>query len=241
MTPGRTPWWFSGDETGDRPAEAAAESSPSPPPEDMAPPDSEAPDDVAPDDVAPDEDVAPDGTEAPASSAVDWLGMLSGAPRGMDWATERVMAPHAEHVDPNDHPQCVICRTMVVIGDRLTFDEGPEEAAADDSTTPAAPPMPAAEPLVAEPAADAPGAAEAYLDEGYEPPAPPPIPRPSDAIGHFSWAAVVAGPLLVITANLLAWDRWMSGLGVVITVGGFVSLVARMKDERDDDDNGAVV
>ena len=102
-------------------------------------------------------------------------------------------------------------------------------------------PMPAAEPLVAEPAADAPGAAEAYLDEGYQPPAPPPIPRPSDAIGHFSWAAVVAGPLLVITANLLAWDRWMSGLGVVITVGGFVSLVARMKDERDDDDNGAVV
>ena len=142
MTPGRTPWWFSGDETGDRPAEAAAESSPSPPPEDMAPPDSEAPDDVAPDDVAPDEDVAPDGTEAPASSAVDWLGMLSGAQRVMDWATERVMAPHAEHVDPNDHPQCVICRTMVVIGDRLTFDEGPEEAAADDSTTPAAPPMP---------------------------------------------------------------------------------------------------
>jgi hypothetical protein len=52
---------------------------------------------------------------------------------------------------------------------------------------------------------------------------------------------VLGGPVLVIVANVLGWDRWMSGLGVVITVGGFAALVARMKDREDDDDNGAVV
>jgi len=78
-------------------------------------------------------------------------------------------------------------------------------------------------------------------DEGYEPPAPPPIPRPEDAVGRFSWAALLGGPVVVIVANVLGWDRWLAGLGVVLTIGGFVSLVARMKDREDDGDNGAVV
>jgi hypothetical protein len=78
-------------------------------------------------------------------------------------------------------------------------------------------------------------------DGGYEPPAPPPIPRPEDAVGRFSWAALFGGPVVVIAANVLGWDRWLAGLGVVITIGGFVSLVARMKDREDDGDNGAVV
>ena len=79
-------------------------------------------------------------------------------------------------------------------------------------------------------------------DEGFEPPHPPPLPRPADTVARFTWAAVLGGPVLVLTANLLGWDRWMSGLGVAITVGGFVALVARMKDEREDDGNdGAVV
>ena len=78
------------------------------------------------------------------------------------------------------------------------------------------------------------------VDEGYQPPHPPPIPRPSDARSRASWAALLAGPVLVVVANLLNWDRWMSGLGVVITVGGFAALIARM-DDRDDDDDGAVV
>jgi hypothetical protein len=78
-------------------------------------------------------------------------------------------------------------------------------------------------------------------EAGYEPPHPPPLPRPADTVGRFAWAAVLGGPVLVIVANVLGWDRWMSGLGVVITVGGFAALVARMKDREDDDDNGAVV
>jgi hypothetical protein len=77
--------------------------------------------------------------------------------------------------------------------------------------------------------------------DGYEPPLPPPLPRPADSISRFSWAAVVGGPLIVILTNLLEWDDWLAGMGVVLTVGGFVSLVARMKDREDDGDDGAVV
>ncbi len=78
-------------------------------------------------------------------------------------------------------------------------------------------------------------------EPGFEPPHPPPLPRPADTVGRFAWAAVGGGPALVLVSNLLGWDRWMSGLGVAITVGGFVALIARMKDERDDDNDGAVV
>ena len=77
-------------------------------------------------------------------------------------------------------------------------------------------------------------------DEGYEPPHPPPIPRPADAVGRFAWAGVLGGPVVVVASNLLGWDDWLAGLGVVATIGGFVALIARMKD-RDGDDDGAVV
>lgn len=78
-------------------------------------------------------------------------------------------------------------------------------------------------------------------DEGYQPPHPPPIPRPADTVGRFSWAAVIGGPIVVVATNMLGWDRWLAGLGVAMTIGGFVSLVARMKDRDDESDNGAVV
>ena len=77
--------------------------------------------------------------------------------------------------------------------------------------------------------------------EGYQPPAPPPLPRPADTASRFAWAALGAGPVLVIAANLLGWDRWLAGLGVVLTIGGFAGLVARMKDRDDDGNDGAVV
>jgi hypothetical protein len=79
-------------------------------------------------------------------------------------------------------------------------------------------------------------------DVGFEPPHPPPLPRPKDTAGRFAWAAVTAGPVLVLATNLLSWDSWLSGLGVALTVGGFAALIARMNDEREDDgDHGAVV
>jgi hypothetical protein len=99
------------------------------------------------------------------------------------------------------------------------------------------PPTPPATAAAAEPVA---AVTEEDEDEGYVPPHPPPIPRPADAIGRFSWAAVIVGPLLVLATTLLEWDRWMADLGVILSVGGFVSLIWRMND-RDEDDDGAVV
>ncbi len=111
---------------------------------------------------------------------------------------------------------------------RGEIDLGPQFPASSSTL----PPEPVAEPEEPDPLDE--------LDVGYEPPHPPPIPAPADAIGRFSWAAVIGGPLLVLLVTLLNWDRWMANIGVAVTVAGFVSLVWRMKD-RDDDDDGAVV
>jgi len=83
----------------------------------------------------------------------------------------------------------------------------------------------------------------AYEDdeEGYEPPHPPPLPRPADTLGRFAWSDVIGGPVLIVVSNVLNWDTWLAGFGIVATVGGFAVLVARMKDREDDGGNGAVV
>ena len=78
-------------------------------------------------------------------------------------------------------------------------------------------------------------------DVGFEPPQPPPIPRPADTVARFAWAAVIGGPVLLVATNALGWDDWLAGLGLVATIGGFVALIARMKDREDDGGNGAVV
>ncbi|MDI1288986.1 MAG: hypothetical protein PSX37_03420, partial [bacterium] len=44
----------------------------------------------------------PDGPSLPN---LDWSSLASGAQRLVDWATDKVMAPHAEHSDPREHPQ----------------------------------------------------------------------------------------------------------------------------------------
>lgn len=79
-----------------------------------------------------------------------------------------------------------------------------------------------------------------FLDEGYVPPEPPPLPRPRDAVARFSWVAALGGPVVIFATTLLGWDSWITGAAVVASVAGFGSLIARMND-RDDDDNGAVV
>ena len=43
--------------------------------------------------------------------------MLSGAQRMVTWATEAIIAPHAEHSDPTEHPQCLMCRGSLILGD----------------------------------------------------------------------------------------------------------------------------
>ncbi|MDQ1671268.1 MAG: hypothetical protein QOE40_3329 [Actinomycetota bacterium] len=82
-------------------------------------------------------------------------------------------------------------------------------------------------------------------DDHFEPPPPPPIPLP-DVVGRFAWAAVLGGPLFLVVATLLDLEvsGWAGFLALTAFVGGFVTLVARMKDRPPEDlggDDGAVV
>ncbi|QOV38898.1 hypothetical protein IM697_11250 [Streptomyces ferrugineus] len=83
-------------------------------------------------------------------------------------------------------------------------------------------------------------------DEGhFVPPEPPPLPE-ADVTTKFAWLAVVGGPLLLLLAVLLSWEMtwWLATLGIGGFLGGFATLVMRMKtdDEGDDDPGrGAVV
>jgi len=70
----------------------------------------------------------PDASSGQPRIGADWGTLLSGAQRVIDWATETVMAPHAEHDIPREHPECVICRGLSLIG------EGGPAGFADDAT-----------------------------------------------------------------------------------------------------------
>ncbi|MEU8851460.1 hypothetical protein AB0C70_35765 [Streptomyces sp. NPDC048564] len=83
-------------------------------------------------------------------------------------------------------------------------------------------------------------------DEGhFVPPEPPPLPA-ADPTAKFAWLAVIGGPVLLLLAVVLNWDMtwWLATLGIGGFLGGFATLVMRMKtDDEDDDDpgRGAVV
>ncbi|MER6095432.1 hypothetical protein ABT154_06135 [Streptomyces sp. NPDC001728] len=86
-------------------------------------------------------------------------------------------------------------------------------------------------------------------DEGhFVPPEPPPLPE-ADTTTKFAWLAVVGGPVLMLVAVLLQWDMtwWLTTLSIGGFLGGFATLVGRMKHDDEDDDGfddpgrGAVV
>ncbi|GAA2741467.1 MULTISPECIES: hypothetical protein [Kitasatospora] len=84
-------------------------------------------------------------------------------------------------------------------------------------------------------------------DEGhFVPPEPPPLP-PADTTAKFAWLAVLGGPALLLF-DALVWREvsgWPAWVGVTAFLGGFATLVARMRgndeDEPHDPDDGAVV
>ncbi|MFK0138052.1 hypothetical protein [Streptomyces murinus] len=95
----------------------------------------------------------------------------------------------------------------------------------------------------------APEASEDDFDEDDEghfvPPEPPPLDT-GDTTSKFAWLGVVGGPILLLVAVLLGWDMtwWLTTLGIGGFLGGFATLVARMRTDEDDDDDpgrGAVV
>ncbi|MFD0371586.1 hypothetical protein [Streptomyces sp. NPDC059071] len=95
---------------------------------------------------------------------------------------------------------------------------------------------------------DSDGAAGASDEGHFVPPEPPPLPE-ADTTTKFAWLAVVGGPVLMLLAVLFQWDMtwWLTTVCVGGFLGGFVTLVARMKHDDEDDDGfddpgrGAVV
>ena len=83
-------------------------------------------------------------------------------------------------------------------------------------------------------------------DEGhFVPPEPPPLPD-ADVTSKFAWLGVLGGPVLLLLAILLGWEMtwWLTTLCIGGFLGGFATLVMRMRtDDEDDDDpgRGAVV
>ena len=82
-------------------------------------------------------------------------------------------------------------------------------------------------------------------EDHFVPPEPPPLPT-ADTPTRLAWTAVIAGPLYLLLATLFDWqaDGLVGLLAVAAFVGGFVTLVARMKDRAPLDgsgDDGAVV
>lgn len=83
-------------------------------------------------------------------------------------------------------------------------------------------------------------------DEGhFVPPEPPPLPA-ADTTAKFAWLGVIGGPILLLLAVLLGWDMtwWLATVGIGGFLGGFGTLVMRMRtddEEGDDPGRGAVV
>lgn len=83
---------------------------------------------------------------------------------------------------------------------------------------------------------------DALDQEGYIPADPPPLPR-GDLISWLAWGGVLGAPLFLLLAALF-WRSAPSVLvaaAVVAFVAGFGTLVVRMPDRGDEEDDGAVV
>ena len=78
--------------------------------------------------------------------------------------------------------------------------------------------------------------------EEFQAPDPGPLELPSHPIARFAWAGALGGPVLLILSGVFGFGKFISGLALAASVIGFVTLIARHSDEREDNgDNGAVV
>lgn len=106
------------------------------------------------------------------------------------------------------------------------------------------PVSPVSRALEPEPVDDIPEPVE--WDEGhYVPPPPPPIPV-AHPLTLWAWVALLGGIVILIGSQLISYELSpaKSLIAVLMVVGGFVTLVARMRDSPPTDsgpDDGAVV
>ncbi|MBU6245215.1 MAG: hypothetical protein KGP12_08380 [Actinomycetales bacterium] len=76
--------------------------------------------------------------------------------------------------------------------------------------------------------------------DDFRPADPGPIPMPADALSRMGWAGALGGPVLVGASYVLGLGSSIAAVGVAAFVIGFITLVVRLPDHRDDGD-GAVV
>jgi hypothetical protein len=84
---------------------------------------------------------------------------------------------------------------------------------------------------------------ESYLDEHFVPEPPPPLPR-LQPMTILAWALIGLGILAIVLRNYIPVDFSQGSVYIAACaiVGGFATLVYRMRDDdRDDDGDGAVV
>ncbi|MFG2571855.1 hypothetical protein [Streptomyces sp. NPDC048481] len=99
---------------------------------------------------------------------------------------------------------------------------------------------------LAEPIEGSSGRGDEDDDEGhFVPPEPPPLPA-ADTTAKFAWLGVIGGPVLLLLSVLLGWEMtwWLTTVCVGGFLGGFATLVVRMRpDDEDEGDpgRGAVV
>ena len=72
------------------------------------------------------------GSDDEPLGSIDWMGMIAGASRMVDWARGAVLDPHGGHDVPADHPDCLICRTLTVVGEQSGMFAGSSSEAGDD-------------------------------------------------------------------------------------------------------------
>ena len=81
-----------------------------------------------------------------------------------------------------------------------------------------------------------------FADDPHDhfiPPEPPPIPA-SNPVTQLAWAALAIGPTFLILGTLLGWGLggFMGFLAVATSIGGGVTLIARMDDRPNTEDRG---
>lgn len=83
---------------------------------------------------------------------------------------------------------------------------------------------------------------ESYLDEHFVPEPPPPLPR-LQPMTLLAWALICLGVLAIVLHNYIPVDFSQGSIYIAACaiVGGFATLVYRMRDDDRDDDDGAVV
>ncbi|MEY4136223.1 MAG: hypothetical protein RL205_351 [Actinomycetota bacterium] len=62
----------------------------------------------------------PSSGDVPNSSDAPGTGMtlgslIAGAQQLFDWASELMLAPHADHGDPREHPDCLVCKGTALV------------------------------------------------------------------------------------------------------------------------------